>query len=49
MLKLTLILTVLVIMAMGAGEAIVGTVEIGHVMQENDARLVASYSAGLGE
>lgn len=49
MLKLTLVLAVLMILAMGGGEVVVGAMEIGHIMQENDARLVAAYSIGLGE
>lgn len=49
MLKLTLIIAVLVILAMAGGEAVVGAMDIGHAMQENDARLVAAYSVGLGE
>jgi hypothetical protein len=49
MLKLTLIIAVLVILAMAGGEVMLGAMDIGHVMQENDARLVAAYSIGLGE
>lgn len=49
MLKLTLVLAVLVILAMGGSEVVVGAMDIGHAMQENDARLVAAYSVGLGE
>lgn len=49
MLKLTVVLAVLVLFAMAGGEVMLGAMEIGHAMQENDARLAASYSVGLGE
>lgn len=49
MLKLTLVFTLLVLLAMAGGEVMVDVMEIGFVMQENDARLVAAYSVGLGE
>lgn len=49
MLKLVLLLTLMVVIAIGAGEVSTDAMQVGHAMQDNDARLVASYSAGTGE
>ena len=47
MLRLVVLLAVVVMLAMMGGEVSTDAMQIGYVMQNNDARLVAAY--GLGE
>jgi dipeptide/tripeptide permease len=46
MLKLVVVIAVIVILAMTAGEVVVDAVGVGYVMKENDAKLEAARSAG---
>lgn len=39
---------IVVLLALGAGEVATSAMQVGHAMQNNDARL-AAYGVGLGE
>ncbi len=49
MLRLTMVIAVVVLLAMGGGEVVTGAMGVGHAMQQNDARLAAAYGVGVGE
>ena len=46
MLQLVMVLAMVVMLALGAGEIATDAVETGYVMQNNDARLAAAYGSG---
>ncbi len=45
--RLAMLIVVMVVLAMGAGELGTSAMEVGGAMQANDARLSAAY--GMGE
>ncbi len=44
-----MVLAAVVVIAMGGGEVVTGSMEIGYAIQDNDVRLAVAYGIGAGE